>query len=321
MAYKNKKEYKKDKRAWNNNRMQARNPAGYSEFKVREAAWLQLQALKDDDDDDKKESKPKDSGKADRSSGKYSDIVKAQEEDRDKGNRVRDKFKNKQPKVGGISKKVQKQLDRLTLANSNLSDRLKNNSKKNKKTQAKNAKAYEKQLKKLTLTSNNYKKQLDKMAKGAKGSSNKQSKNKPKDPAATYKKDLETVQADYTQQIADMQTKNSAALLALQNENQTALAQMQALMLTQQEQATNTQELLKSQLSTANTALTEQKRVAKNLEKAYVPQAEATADTVVYGDMREQQRKRRNNQLSDLSIVTGVGNNGNNGLSGLQLAG
>ena len=93
------------------------------------------------------------------------------------------------------------------------------------------------------------------------------------------------------------------------------------MMLSQQQQAANTQQLLESQLSSANTALTEQKRVSANLANAYVPQAEASADTFVYGDSREQKRKQRNNQLSDLSIVTGVGNAGNAGLAGLQLAG
>ena len=254
MAYKNKKEYKEDKRKWNNGPMQARMQGGYQDFRVREAAWLQMQALKDDDDD-KKESKPKSSGKADRSSGKYDDIRKAQEEDRSKGSKTAQSFKNKKPEKAGISKELQKQLDALTLSNSNLNKQL-----------ASNSKSYEKQLAKT--------------------------------------------QAGYEKQLKRMQASSDKAL-----------QQMQAMMLSQQQQAANTQQLLQSQLSTANNALTEQKRVSANLANAYVPQAEASADTVIYGDSREQVRKQRNNQLSDLSIVTGIGNAGNAGLAGLQLAG
>ena len=79
--------------------------AAIGDFRVREAAWLQMQALKDDDDD-KKESKPKSSGKADRSSGKYDDIRKAQEEDRSKGSKTAQSFKNKKPEKGWNQQRV-----------------------------------------------------------------------------------------------------------------------------------------------------------------------------------------------------------------------
>ena len=245
MAYKNKDEYKEDKRRWDNSMMQQRSPAGYDTFKMREAAWLQSQATKDnDDDDDKKESKPKSSSKANRSSGKYDDIRKAQEEDRSKGSKTAESFKNKKTETGGISREVQARLDSLTLANTNLTKQLKTQSKRNEK------------------------------------------------------------------KITEMQKSSDQAL-----------QQLQTMLISQQQQSASTTQLLQSQLSTANTALAEQKRVSANLANAYVPQAEASADTVVYGDSREQTRKQRDNQLSDLSIVTGVGNANQTDLSGLQLAG
>lgn len=283
MAYKNKKEYKEDKRKWSG-RLRQRSPAGYNSFKMREAAWLQSQANKDNDKKEKSTSKSKPSGKANRSSGQYSDIQKAQQEDRTKGIKTAESFKNQRVKVGGISKEVQQQLDALRLANSNLNKQL-----------ASNSKSYENQLMQMGL--------------------------QQQQSAAAYENQLANAQAGYQQQLQQMQVSNNAAMQQLETKNQSALQQMQSMMLSQQQQAANTQQLLESQLSSANTALTEQKRVSANLANAYVPQAEASADTFVYGDSREQKRKQRNNQLSDLSIVTGVGNAGNAGLAGLQLAG
>mgnify|MGYP001349282996 CR=1 FL=1 len=153
------------------------------------------------------------------------------------------------------------------------------------------------QLDALTLSNSDLTKQLE----NTKNSSNK--------ALSDLTKQLENTSAGYEKQLQQMQINN-----------QSALQQMQSMMLSQQQQAANTQQLLQSQLSSANTALAEQKKLSTNLANAYVPQAEATADTVVYGDSRQQVRKRRDNQLSDLSIVTGVGNAENFGLAGLQLA-
>ena len=91
------------------------------------------------------------------------------------------------------------------------------------------------------------------------------------------------------------------------------------MLLFQQQQASATQELLSSQLASTQAALQNQQRLSANLSNAYVPQAESSAQTVAYGDARQQKRRVTNNSLSDLSIVSGVG--GANGLSGLQLAG
>ena len=292
MAYKNKKEYKKDKRYWSGP-MRDRSPAGYDDFKRREAAWLQQEASKDRDDDKKKKSSSKSSGQADRSSGKYEDIKQAQQEDRDKGNKTAESFKNKQAKTGGISPELQAQLDSLTLANSKLSKQL-----------AISSKSYEEKLMQMGLQ------QQQSVAAWEKQQQQK---------AAAYQNQLAKAQAGYQKQLQQMQSSNKAAMQELQAKNQTALQQMQAMMLSQQQAAANTQQLLQSQLSTAQSALTEQKRVSSNLANAYVPEAEETADTIVYGDSRQQERKQKNNQLSDLSIVSGVGTAGS--LAGLQLAG
>ena len=99
MAYKNKKEYKEDKRRWNNGRMQARMQGGYQDFKVREAAWLQMQALKDDDKK-KSKSKSKSDKKPDRGSGKFEDIKGALKNDAKKGSdAAKDLASNKWPQT------------------------------------------------------------------------------------------------------------------------------------------------------------------------------------------------------------------------------
>ena len=46
MAYGSQAEYDKDRMKWRNSRMQARSPAGYQAFKMREAAWKQSQKTK-----------------------------------------------------------------------------------------------------------------------------------------------------------------------------------------------------------------------------------------------------------------------------------
>ena len=78
--------------------------------------------------------------------------------------------------------------------------------------------------------------------------------------------------------------------------------------------------MLQGQINSTQVALENQRRLTTNLSNAFVPQSEQSAQTVAYGDQRQNQnRNTTNNSLSDLSIVTGVGNN--KSLAGLQLAG
>ena len=115
MAYKNKKEYKEDKRKWNNGRMQARMQGGYQDFKVREAAWLQMQALKDDDKK-KSKSKSKSDKKPDRGSGKFEDIKGALKNDAKKGSDAAKDLASKQ--VAADNKRI-KELESLILSQKN----------------------------------------------------------------------------------------------------------------------------------------------------------------------------------------------------------
>ncbi len=77
MAYKSKKEYKKDKKKWKNSRMRARSPRGYDEFKMKEAAYKQFKISKKDDKKPKKKSKKKSKDK-DTSSSVESDYMSQQ---------------------------------------------------------------------------------------------------------------------------------------------------------------------------------------------------------------------------------------------------
>jgi len=76
---------------------------------------------------------------------------------------------------------------------------------------------------------------------------------------------------------------------------------------------------LTDQLSAANAARDLAEKRASNLRNAFVPQANPTALSVAYGDMRRGNREAKNNQLSDLSILSGLGTI-SNPLAGLQLA-
>lgn len=96
MAYKNKKEYKKDKAKWKNYRLQARSPRGFNEFKMKEAAWEQSQ----EDKKNAKKKPSKNSGKSrekkiDRGSGKFDDIKGALREDAGKGREAASSLRNR----------------------------------------------------------------------------------------------------------------------------------------------------------------------------------------------------------------------------------
>ena len=78
-------------------------------------------------------------------------------------------------------------------------------------------------------------------------------------------------------------------------------------------------QFMNQQLQAANTSLQAAEQRANNMASAFVPQANPTALSVQYGDNRDSNRKRENNNLSDLTILSGLGTTANP-LAGLQLA-
>ena len=130
-----------------------------------------------------------------------------------------------------------------------------------------------------------------------------------RDQQTGFQSQLQQTAADYQSRL-DAQTQESAA----------AMQRIETMMLQQQQQAAQAQQLLQSQLQSTQAALQTQQRMSANLANAYVPQAEASAQSVAYGDARTQGRRQADNSLSDLSIVNGVGT-GSTSLTGLQLAG
>lgn len=237
--WESKADYKNSKKYWNNAALQARQPAGYDMFRYREAAWLDQRASEKNNKNSSKNNGKGKGANGGRASGEYEDIRKAQEEDRKLGEQQAKRIRELEAKLGGISPEVQKQLDSLTLANTNLTDT------------------------------------------------------------------LEQTNVEWQNKL-DQANQNS----------QNVINQMQALMLQQQQSSSSTQQLLQSQLNSTQAALENQQRMSANLATAYVPPAETSAQSVVYGDTRVQRRRQIDNSLSDLSIVSGLGNN--NSLTGLQ---
>lgn len=120
---------------------------------------------------------------------------------------------------------------------------------------------------------------------------------------------IETMQLDFAQQLADSQTAADQEIGYLND-----------LMMMQQQQAASTQSLLQQQAQAAQAAYAEQARQAQALSQAYVPNLEGSAASVQLGDQRTTQRETVNNSLSSLAIASpGLGTN-LNPLAGLQLA-
>ena len=133
---------------------------------------------------------------------------------------------------------------------------------------------------------------------------------------------LAQAQNDYASQLQATSDAYQQRLDQAAKESAAAMQRMEQMMLQQQQQAQATQQLLQGQLTSTQNALQSQQRMSANLANAYVPQAEASAQSVTYGDQRRQRRRQRDNSLSDLSIVSGVDGGGSGAsLSGLQLAG
>ena len=78
-------------------------------------------------------------------------------------------------------------------------------------------------------------------------------------------------------------------------------------------------QFMQDQMLAANAARDLAEQRASNLRNAFVPNANPTALSVLYGDNRRGGRKQEDNQLSDLSILSGLGTK-SNPLAGLQLA-
>ena len=76
---------------------------------------------------------------------------------------------------------------------------------------------------------------------------------------------------------------------------------------------------MQEQMLSANAARDLAEQRASNMRNAFVPNANPTALSVLYGDNRKGGRRQQDNQLSDLSILSGLGTN-SNPLAGLQLA-
>lgn len=118
--------------------------------------------------------------------------------------------------------------------------------------------------------------------------------------------------ASFDKQIADINAANAANMNAL-----TSKYDQQA------SQFADYQTLMSSQLATAEANYQQQAQMVKNMESAYVPEANPNAFAAAIGDQRvDDNRPRKSNRLSDLSslsIVSGLGT-ASNPLSGLQLA-
>jgi len=337
MAYKNNKEYREDKRRWNNSAWQARAGGGYQRFKIREAAWLQLQAIKDNDDDDKGKGRDdKDDKDYDRGSGKFDDIKAALKDDADKGRDAADKFKNKGVSSGKDSKEYKK-LEKIL--------------EKQQKAWNKKQGKLDKQLSDLAISLESKTSRVDKfkgqLAKQKTNSKEKRNNlktnlnNRYKDQTANLRKDLTN---DLTKSLTTDLTAKSNATLAEQlglltssydakvaglesslgdygiqvEDLTTSLSDTQAQLLSSQAQVQTAQQ----QAQTAEAARVLAETRADNMRSAFVPQANPTATSATYGDQREAvttTRRAKDNRLSDLTILSGLGTE-SNPLAGLQLA-
>lgn len=118
--------------------------------------------------------------------------------------------------------------------------------------------------------------------------------------------------ASFNKQIADINAANTANMNALTSKYDQQAAQF-----------ADYQTLMSGQLATAQANYEQQAQMVKNMESAYVPEANPNAVAGAIGDQRvDNNRPLKNNRLSDLSslsIVSGLGT-ASNPLSGLQLA-
>ena len=123
----------------------------------------------------------------------------------------------------------------------------------------------------------------------------------PQDPSLAFEDLMMRQQADFDQRT-----------MAMANNYETQMAGLQ-------DQFASANQFMEQQLTAANAAKEAAERRAYNMRSAFVPQANPTAMSAAYGDLRTATRKKQNNQLSDLRVLSGIGSTGN-ALAGLQLA-
>ena len=132
------------------------------------------------------------------------------------------------------------------------------------------------------------------------------------------KEAIASQQAFYDQQLADTRAASDAQIASLND-----------LMIQQKAGFDQQYGLLQEQKLASDAAFAEQQRIARNIGNAYVPEAQASAQSPVLANeemnVASTARKAKNNELSQLSIVsrpaTGGGAAGLGGqLAGLQIA-
>lgn len=133
---------------------------------------------------------------------------------------------------------------------------------------------------------------------------------------------LDSQVAGLNQQSALQQQQYEAQLGQYQTQlgdyqNQLGVLNQQSLEARRQFEASNN--LLTSQLQSANAAREIAEQRVSNMANAFIPQANPITTSVAYGDQRTTSRKKKKNRLSDLSILSGLGTT-SNPLAGLQLA-
>ena len=288
MAYKNKKDYKKDKKYWDNSRNRNRLPAGYDDFKRREAAWLQQEKSSKQEKKSSNNNSNNNSNKSnDRGSGKFDDIKGALNEDSNKGKQAANDFKDKavptaknDPRVAELEALIKKQQAAFDQKQS----------------------AWDSQLADLKL---NWQGQL-----------------------GGYQSQINEYQnqiGDYKGLIGNLQQEYQSNLGSLTKQYDKQVGSLEAQLGKYGIQITDLQGALSNsqqQYQTAEAARLLAENRADNLRNAFVPEANPTATGVSYGDDRQTAtaaRRPKDNRLSDLAILSGLGTE-SNPLAGLQLA-
>ena len=320
-AWKKKSDYKASERKWNQGRMQARNPAGYDAFKNREAAYKdRIAAEKARKEAERKRPAPQKSGSGgrfnpDRGTGEYSDIKAALKYDTQLGFDAASDFQNRGVPGGSSDFNAQQTLGTsnpfTTVSSSmNVNESQRNiaallgirnidsQNDLNQITQAQNAAQ--------ALGINNIDSQNDIRQIQEYLASNPQP-GSPSDQSPLS--DLLIQQSDqFNTEIAGLKSGYDQQISALTGQ------------LSQANNAyTAAQNLMQQQLNSATAARNAAEQRATNMRNAFVPQANPTALSVLYGDARKTDRDRNQNQLSDLKILSGLGT-ASNPLAGLQLA-
>lgn len=130
--------------------------------------------------------------------------------------------------------------------------------------------------------------------------------------AQQYKTQTAALTQSFQNQISNLNSANAANVASLNAQYDQQAAQF-----------ADFQALSADQLATAQANYEQQAQMVKNMETAYVPEANPNAVAAAIGDQRvDNNRPLKNNRLSDLSslsIVSGLGT-ASNPLSGLQLA-